>query len=369
MGKKGNIKIIALYLPQFHETMENNRFWGEGFTDWVTTKKATALFKGHVQPKVPFNENYYDLSKKENIAWQINLAKEYGVYGFGIYHYYFSDTVQTLTRPSEIILQSKGLEMPYFFIWDNGNWKRTWSRLSGNDWAPVEDAGRNSGGSGILLKCILGDKPEWEKHFEYLLPYFQDERYIKVNDCPLFGILGVSGKVLKMEEYWNTLAKECGFNGVRIIYKYNPYLTRGKRLLTYFYEPHHVAWEGYTGIIRRRISNMLGIKQTLGIFDYDKIWRKILTEAEKSNNPNRWLGAFVNYDDTPRRGNKGKLFIGATPEKFKSYFRQLVDIADKQEKEYIFLTAWNEWGEGAYLEPDERNSFDYLKALQEALIV
>lgn len=100
--KENDVKVLAMYLPQYHEVEENSRFWGKGFTDWVSVKKATPLYEGHYQPEVPLNNNYYDLSQKESIKWQIDLAKKYGVYGLGIYHYWFSDEKQLLTKPAEL---------------------------------------------------------------------------------------------------------------------------------------------------------------------------------------------------------------------------------------------------------------------------
>ena len=364
------VKIIALYLPQFHETPENNTFWGKGFTDWVTIKKAKPLFHGHAQPNVPLNNNYYDLSSKEALKWQIDLAKKYGIYGFGIYHYYFSDNVQALTKPCEILLRSPELDMPFFFIWDNGSWKRTWSKMAGNDWAPVEDAEQSitrEKGSDLLLEFVLGNELNWKKHFEYLLPYFKDGRYMKMRNKPMFGIIGYSKQMANMAAYWNRIAPQYGFDGVHIIYKYNPYRTRNTDLSTYYYEPHHVAWESIFALVKRRLFAKFNVKPKLSIFDYDDIWHKLLSEAENDSNPNRCLGAFVGYDDTPRRGKLGKVVWGASPAKFENYFRKLIEIANRQKKEYVFLTAWNEWGEGAYVEPDEINQYAYLEAIKKVM--
>ena len=112
-------KIIALYLPQFHQIPENDKFWGEGFTDWVTVKNAKPLFPGHNQPRKPLHDNYYDLSKKESIKWQADLANEYGIYGFGIYHYWFNNEQNLLSKPSEIIRDNDDININYCFVWDN----------------------------------------------------------------------------------------------------------------------------------------------------------------------------------------------------------------------------------------------------------
>ena len=104
-------KILAMYLPQYHQIPENDAFWGKGFTDWISVRNAKPLFEGHQQPKVPLNDNYYDLSEKSNIAWQAHIAKEYGISGFGIYHYWFNSEKNLLTRPAEIIHENEDIDI------------------------------------------------------------------------------------------------------------------------------------------------------------------------------------------------------------------------------------------------------------------
>ena len=76
------MKIITFYLPQFHEIPENNNWWGKGFTEWVNVKKAKPLFDKHYQPRIPQNNNYYNLLDINTLKWQTKIAKENGVYGF-----------------------------------------------------------------------------------------------------------------------------------------------------------------------------------------------------------------------------------------------------------------------------------------------
>lgn len=362
-------KFIAWYLPQFHRIPENDEFWGEGYTDWISVKKAKPLFRGHQQPRVPLNNNYYDLSIKENIAWQAQLAKEYGIYGFGIYHYWFNNEKNLLTKPVDIIYNNKDIDIHFFLSWDNANWKRSWSAVDGNDWAPIVDNNRERRNNPeILIPYILGDEDDWENHFNHILHLFKDERYIKVDNKPIFVILQYDKDIKKMCQHWNKLALEHGFNGMVFIFKNKRWFEWDKNDVRFNYEPHYDGWLNPTMWERRveKLKKTLHFPVSTAIYDYDTIWKKILKNAEEASQK-ELFGAFVNYDDSPRRSIKGIIVKGASPDKFKNYLSRLIDISEKQGKEFIFITAWNEWGEGAYLEPDEINNYKYLNAIKELL--
>ena len=365
-------KIIALYLPQFHQIPENDEFWGEGFTDWITVKNAKPLFKGHRQPRVPLNNNYYDLSIKENVEWQSKLAHDHGIYGFGVYHYWFNNDKNLLTRPAEIMRDDDSIKTHYFFIWDNCSWKRSWSNVPGNDWVPISDVKLNHKGPSILIPHILGKESDWEFHYNYLSSHFHSNRYEKRDGKPVFAIFHYEKDIDKMCDYWDQLAKKDGFEGMCFIFKYSETIHFMKNSYQYNYEPHHTNW--WNASLRIRIKNKL--KKILNIcsqkditcYDYDKTWKRLLRHAKLHKDKQLFYGAFIDYDDTPRRGrNKARLFNGSTPEKFEHYFGELVSISTGQNKDYIFLTAWNEWGEGAYLEPDTFNKLKYLQAISNVM--
>ena len=362
-------KVIANYLPQFHTIPENDAWWGKDFTEWTAVKKAIPLF----EPRVPLNDNYYDLSKKETIAWQANIAAEYGIYGFGIYHYWFSNDMLLLHKPAEIILDNKDINIHYMFIWDNASWRRTWSNIkNATDWAPrFDDHGASASpipqtDNGILAELVYGEEEDWKKHFFYLLPFFKDDRYIKIDNRPVFGFFQMRNEyetIKKMEKYWDELARDNGFSGMYCMSKKN--YVHNDLVNKFQYTP--LAPGGVIHYLTYRLKDVYGDrKEILRFFDYDKCWKEILREA-KSADANTFLSGFVQFDDTPRRGKKGRIIKGATPEKFCNYFEQLLDISEKQHKEYVFLTAWNEWGEGAYLEPDTTNGYAYLSAVKKAL--
>lgn len=368
------VKIIANYLPQFHEIPENNRWWGKGYTDWIAVKNAKPLFEGHHQPEIPLHENYYSLDNTETIRWQAKLARENNIYGFGIYHYWFSSDLKLLEKPAEILLENKDIDINFMFIWDNSSWKRTWSNVRfGNDWAPEYEGNSTvSGDNGVMAELKYGTEDDWEKHFMYLLPFFKDSRYIKVNNKPVFAFFSQNNKpnVLKqMCEHWSKLAQDHGFAGVVFIGKRNyEKITIGD--YDFNYEPLQNGWaaHSYVGRVYNKIKTKIYKSQhRLNQYDYDEIWNKIIRNAEKCTNPQLLYGGFVRYDDTPRRGINGTLVSGATSEKFNKYLSKLLAISQRQSKEFIFLTAWNEWGEGAYLEPDNENGCKYLEAIKSAM--
>lgn len=366
-------KIIANYLPQYHSIPENDLWWGKGYTDWVAVKHSKPLFHGHKQPKIPLNNNYYDLSTLESIKFQVDLANKYGIYGFGIYHYWFSSELHLLDRPAQLIRENANVDIHYMFIWDNSSWKRTWSNVDfANDWAPMFDGNLKNQKNGYLAELKYGDEVEWRTHFEYLLPFFKDERYIKIGEKPMFGFFcpdNNSELVQNMVSFWNKIAPEYGIPGVfccgRKVDGLGCYMDAD-----FLYEPHWSGWvqhgsEGRVNNFIKRLRHKI-FNQPM-IDNYKKIWEKIISNAKNYADDAVFYSGFVSYDDTPRRGVKGRVVHGASPMLFEKYFKELLKLSEKTNKEYLFLTAWNEWGEGAYLEPDEENGYAYLETIKRVI--
>lgn len=364
------IKVIANYLPQYHRIPENDKWWGEGFTDWVAVKKSEPLYSGHNQPRVPYNNNYYSLDQPDAIRWQAELANRYGIFGFGIYHYWFSSEQQLLQKPAEILLAHKDIDINYMFIWDNLTWKRTWSKLNrGLDWAPNYDntvENHEPKDSGILAELVYGSEEDWKKHYNYLVPFFKDRRYIKKDNRPVFSVFQPRNDIdtlHKMAQCWNELAKKDGFDGILFLSKDSiwPERMEGKMKYAPF------APTNWRVFLEYKMKDYVAKrKKCAGLFDYDKCWKNILADAKRSK-PDTYLCGFVRYDDTPRRGNKARIVINETVEKFKKYMKELLSISKEQNKEFVFLMAWNEWGEGAYLEPDTVDGESYLSALRDVI--
>lgn len=376
-----NTKVIVNYLPQFYRTPQNDKWWGYGYTDWVAVQNAKSLYKGHQQPNEPMDGEYYDLSNVKNIRKQAILAKQAGIFGFAIYHYWFNDKQNFLTTPSELLLNDKSIDINFLFIWDNGSWKRSWSAVKSvkyaDDWAPKysENMLNNVNGkldnNGILALLSYGTEKEWTNHFNYLLPFFKDDRYIKIDNKPLFGIFHSDNEpetLIKMLECWNKLAVMNGFNGISTFSNINNCKIRVTDY-QYYYEPYAHTQHVYNPYLRFKYKAQREFKKIfpgIQFINYDNTWKAILKSANKTNE-NVFPGAIVSYDDTPRRGKAGRVLYGASPIKFGYYMEKLISISKQNNKRYIFVTAWNEWAEGAYLEPDRRNKYMYLNELKKAI--
>ena len=359
------MKTICFYLPQFHQIPENDSFWGKGYTEWTAVRKAKPYYDGHAQPKIP-QAGYYDLLNPDTLRWQASLMSEYRIDGMCFYHYYFRGGKMLLQKPAESLLENKDINMPFFFAWDNVSWVRTWGNIKGNSWLSLPEYDKsastdNAHRNGVLMEYDEGDKEIWTSHFEYLVDFFCDPRYMKINGHPVFMICKTKNLKCfpKMKLLWNQLADQAGIPHVHFIAcnEWNQYYDS----MT-FREPHHTI---------RTIASLGKWQKTApDIIDYDYIWAELLKkviaiDASKVDKP-IFLSGFTGYDDTPRRGDKGMVIVNASPEKFEKYMKLLYQEAERLGSEMVFVNAWNEWGEGMYLEPDNEFGDGYLKALLNA---
>ncbi len=364
------MKTVAFYLPQFHRIPENDKWWGEGFTEWTNMKKAKPLYKDHYQPRIPLNNNYYDLSDINTLKWQAEIAKKYGVYGFCFYHYWFNGKT-LLEKPIELFLQNKDIDINYCLCWANENWTNGW----------VSDY------NNILISHNFKDRKDWKQHIDYFMKFFKDERYICIDGKPVLIIYypNIIGDVLEeMLDYWRQEAIKNGFKGITFVFQHHYFYydkNSDKSLFDYGieFQPAFSRITKYKENINKQnirimISTFLQKKLHLYLhlkkkklvkYDYDEIWKEILKIIPE---PNMFPGAFVDWDNTPRKGNRGSIIVGASPQKFKNYYKQLIIKArDVYKKDFIFLFAWNEWAEGGYLEPDEKYGYEYLEAIKQVL--
>lgn len=356
MDKNNIPKILAVYLPQFHETPDNNLWWGEGFTDWQSVKTAEPLFTMHNQPRVPLESQYYDLSQKETMMNQAQLAKKYGIDGFCFYHYYFENGKRELEKPAENLLKWKDIDMPFCFNWASESWIRSWSKICGNVWAEKYEKEDNLGS--VLAKQNYGTEREWVNHFNYLLPFFQDSRYIRIDNRPVFIFYSPDDIAVlhEMIACWRELAEKAGLKGLYLI---GAHMNAADRSLD-----AAIVYEPRNAINKLNLQGKVKLNNNVRCFEYESLWDEILEDRPILGFKTFYCGV-TGYDDTPRRGNSGEVLINESSVIFKKKMLALIKKSIREGNEVVFINAWNEWGEGMYLEPDESNGYAYLEAIRE----
>lgn len=351
------MKILAMYLPQFHRFKENDEWWGEGFTEWVNTKKSKPLYKNHYQPKEPLNDNYYNLLEDEPKIWQAKLAKENGIDGFVYYHYWFNGK-KLLEQPIEQMLKNKDVKIDFCLSWANEPWTRSWDGKSKE----------------ILMPQYYGDREDWKNHFEYLKQFFIDERYIKIDNKPVLFIYRVNSidNHEELFDYWNEEAKKIGFDGLYLVETLTAFQKEevsNKTSAVYLFEPMYTTSHEYTKVsrgincVKKIIPSFSRGKRYIKTNDYDMICKKIV-KRNYTSNKEIFTGFFPAWDNAARRGNKASIIEGSTPEKFGKYLKGVVDKAVKKDQKFVIINAWNEWAEGAYLEPDKKYGQAYLNEVK-----
>lgn len=349
------MKIIAYYLPQFHEINENNEWWGKGFTEWTNVKKSRPLYKGHVQPKVPKSNNYYDLMEKKTIEFQTKLINQYGIEGLCYYHYWFKGR-KILEKPAENLLNWKDIRQKFCFCWANHDWRKTWN-----------------GTLEMLIKQEYGDREEWEIHFDYLYQFFKDERYIKIDDKPILVIYSAKD-IPNFEErikFYNMKCTEKGLKGIYIIETVSniKYELVSKETQGIVLKEPAISIRSLPLLkqLKLRINRNLKEKYILSpaVLKAEDVYKKSISIlSEYSSSKQIFAGSFNAWDSTIRHKKRGYVIENNDFKHFEDYLKEQKKIMKEKKIEYMFFNAWNEWAEGMYLEPDEKNNDKYLKIIK-----
>lgn len=359
-----NARVIAFYLPQFHPIPENDEWWGKGFTEWTNVGKAKPQFKGHYQPRVPADLGYYDLRLPEAREAQTELAKYAGVESFMYWHYWFGNGRRILERPFDEVLKSGKPDFPFCLGWANHSWSNhTW--ISEKQWDHQ-----------ILIEQTYPGVEDYTAHFYHVLNAFKDKRYTKVNGKPLFLVyspLDLPSPKLFLDT-WTDLAIQNGLDGIYFVG------------LTHHLKDHQIILDsGFDGInslgyiaaerivmgrfwrkARELIQRHFGL--AIHRTEYKDMIKYIFNENDKLNNV--FPSILPQWDRTPRAGKYADMFINSSPELFKEHINDALNIiSDKPfEQKILFLRAWNEWGDGNYVEPDLKFGTQYLQALKETIL-
>ena len=342
---------LAFYLPQFHPIPENNVSWGEGFTEWATVARATPRFPGHYQPRLPADLGFYDLRLPETRQAQADLAREHGIGGFVYYHYWFEGR-ELLERPFEEVLKTGEPDFPFCICWANHTW--TWKR--------------DSSERGRIVPQDYSEEDDRE-HIRHLLEAFQDERYIKVNGRPLFLIYLVHGlpDPKRTLDLWREEASKAGVA--------EPYICKVESFSN-FTDPAEFGCDASVEFWPHGLE-AIGVEPVEGraerfqdnrIYNYEELIEKHL--ARPAPPFKRYPCVVPQWDNTARFKSTGARIIhDSTPELYGRWLRAVVEknAASPPDEQLVFVNAWNEWAEGAYLEPDFRHGRAYLEANRQAL--
>jgi hypothetical protein len=351
----GKIRPIAFYLPQYYPTPENDLWWEPGFTEWTNVKRAVPLFKGHCQPRIPAGLGYYDLRDPEIRERQAQMAAEAGIEGFCYWHYWF-DGQELLGRVLDEVVASGKPDFPFCMCWANHSWYR-------KTWEPGKD-------DRLLIEQTYPGVEDYVRHFNALLPAFKDKRYIKADGRLLFGIFD-SDRIPDfplMRQTWDALAKEnglpgfCFFGFVQGAHRLEGALKNGYDTIVYehmttVYKECRTPWKDF-------LCRTLHCPVTLRYSKYAGETLDFLRE-----HPELTPCLIPDFDHSPRSGYRWIIMKDSTPQKWYDLCRQCGKMLlgkDGSEK-LLFLKAWNEWGEGNYLEPERRFGNGYLDSLAQAL--
>ncbi len=348
-----SIRLIAFYLPQFHQIPENDAWWGEGFTEWTNVKAAKPQFKGHYQPHVPGELGYYDLTNAlETQRRQVELARLYGLGGFCFYFYWFGGK-RLLEAPVLQYLENEELDFPFCLCWANENWSRCWDGLDHE----------------ILIS--QNHSPEDDLVFiEYTARYFRDSRYIRVQGKPLLIVYrpGLLPSAKSTANRWRQWCRNHGIGEIYLAYTQSFEMVNPKKYgfdAAIEFPPNLAGIPPLTACEKKLFHRDF----TGTIYDLGEI-------AKRSNHythPDYTLFRSVcpSWDNTARRGKAATIFVNDSPASYQQWLSNAaIDTAGRfkqKDSSLVFVNAWNEWAEGTHLEPDQTNGYAYLQATRDAL--
>ncbi len=366
-----SLRAIAFYLPQYHPIPENDKWWGNGFTEWTNVARARPLFDGHYQPQLPADLGFYDLRLPEAREAQATLAREYGLHGFCYYHYWFNGR-RLLERPVNEILASGQPDFPFCLCWANENWTRRWD---GQD-------------QEVLMAQNYSDEDDLH-HIRWLAGVFQDPRYIRVQRRPLFLVYRLSRfpNPARTVDLWRSEALRLGVGDI-FVCNVESFTTEHGLAPRYNldgaveFAPDHQAMADrqksnwLTNRLSRRprtqrLANKLGLTQPWltqhGVYSYPKLMHNMLAKP----NPHylRFPCVTPAWDNTARRQFGATIIHGSTPGLYQHWLSATVEKAKAAhaDEPVVFINAWNEWAEGNHLEPCQKWGRAYLEATRAAL--
>lgn len=342
--------VVAFYLPQFHPVPENDAWWGPGFTEWRNVARALPQFEGHAQPRLPGDLGFYDLRVPDVMAAQARLAREYGVGAFCTYFYWFAGKT-LLEAPLRRWLNDPALDLPIALCWANENWSRRWD--------------------GRADDILIGQAHSAEDDLAfiaYVADYLRDPRYLRVDGRPMLLVYrpGLLPDPAATAARWRDWCRTHGVGEIHLAYVQSfdrvPPASIGFDAAVAF-PPNNTSLRPITGTQRLLNPHYRG-----DVLD----WRELAADAMSAPDPAYRLYPGVNpgWDNEARRSGRGRTYIHATPRGFERWTRHAIETARRRSPTapLVFVNAWNEWAEGAVLEPDARDGHGWLEAVRRAMV-
>lgn len=350
-------RLISFYLPQFHPTPENDEWWGKGFTEWTNVGRAKPLFRGHYQPRIPADLGYYDLRLPIVREQQAQMAADAGIEGFCYWHYWFNGK-RMLDRVFTEVLESGSPNFPFCLCWANHSWYA-------KKWDPSQK-------DRLLIEQTYPGEQDYIDHFYALLPAFKDSRYIKVNGKNLFAIFAPSDvpDTKLFMNTWNKLAKD---NGIAEFYFLGFYRYMADALSSEFDGGIvDFLWKSVVSKDPMLIQYWKRLRRQLfhypaRMIDYQDYVDCLLEEFKPIDHI--YPSIVPNFDHSPRSAYMAPILNNSTPEKWGRLLRGVSQIIKDREdnNNLVFIKAWNEWGEGNYLEPDLKYGKGYLDQIKKSM--
>src|SRR5262249_1324967 len=347
---RSRVQLIAYYLPQFHIIPENEQSWGRGFTEWTNVTRAFPQFAGHYQPHLPSDLGFYDLSNEETLERQTVLARKYGISGFCIHYYWFRGR-RLLERPLATLYRRKDLDIRFCLCWANETWSRRWDGSEDD----------------VLIRQI--HTPETDRRFiEDALRYMDDPRYLTIDDRLV--LLVYRSELLpdpeRTIEHWRKVVLKSVGKDLFLLraMSFKPTtLVKGFDASVQF-PPHHLNATDISA--SKALFNASFCGQ---IYDYPALLPIVKRQFREYDFP-VIPTVMTGWDNTPRRGSAGACYHGSTPAHYAAWLAEAAYFAKAKPvggASHVFINAWNEWAEGAHLEPDQKFGHAYLRATVEVL--
>ena len=345
-----SVRLVAFYLPQFHPIPENDEWWGKGFTEWKNVSAAQPQFRGHYQPHLPGELGFYDLRTREIQRRQVELAKQYGIGAFCFYFYWFNGK-RLLELPVQDYRNDAKLDLPFCLCWANENWTRRWDGLDQE----------------VLISQNYS--PEDDLAFiSHIADYMRDRRYLRVNGRPVLLVYRPSllPDAKATARRWREWCRQNGLGELYLVYPQSFETC----------DPQEYGFDAATEFPPNLsdppiiTSSAEALNPNFGGIVYD--WRIFVQRSRQYSTPGYKLfrGICPSWDNESRHRGRGTIFMHSSPEGYQEWLENAV--ADTRarlrgDERLIFVNAWNEWAEGAHLEPDRRYGYAWLKATRAAL--